>query len=113
MATVTERVRKRLKYPVDLDGDIVYVRALRGSEFRTAHQELANNDAGFGYALGCGLLNDDGSQAFTRDPGESAEAFGNRVLDELDLSLDVRSYLTDKILRLSRGDDIEKLKKSS
>jgi len=112
MASAIDKVRKRLKYPVDLDGDTVYVRALRGSEFRTAHQELANNDAGFGYAIGCGLLNDDGSQAFSVQPGESAEAFGNRVLDELDLSLDVRSYLTYKILRLSRGDEIERLKKS-
>lgn len=112
MASAIDKVRKRLKYPVDLDGDTVYVRALRGSEFRTAHQELANNDAGFGYAIGCGLLNDDGSQAFSVQPGESPEAFGNRVLDELDLSLDVRSYLTDKILRLSRGDEIERLKKS-
>jgi hypothetical protein len=68
-----------------------------------------------GFAIGCGLLNDDDSPAMVRQAGESAQAFGARVLTELDLPGDTKLDLSAAIMRAThvpKKESIEKLTKN-
>jgi hypothetical protein len=112
MASVAERLRKRRFYPVKIDGEDVHVRALLESEcaeFKPFH----NDDASFGFVIGCGLLNEDKSPAFEREPDEKPQEFGQRVLAELDLPNDTRAELVVAIMRLAQPPSRESLLKNS
>lgn len=102
MASVAERLRRRRFYPIRIDGETVHVRALLESE-RSAMLEFGGDTASFGYVLGCCLLNDDQTPAFTPADGEGPQEFGSRVLRELDLPADTQGELCRKIIELSKG----------
>lgn len=112
MASVVERLRKRRFYPVPIDGQEVHVRALLESEC-TELKPFGNEDSSFGFVIGCGLLNEDKAPVFTRLPDEDPEAFGERVLAEMDLPNDTRAELTMAILRLAQPPSRESLIKNS
>lgn len=111
MASVAERLQKRRFYPVPIDGETVHVRALVESEC-TELKPFRNDDESFGYVIGCGLLNDDKSQAFVRLPAEDPKVFGARVLAELDLPNDTRADLVVAILKLAQPPSRESLLKN-
>lgn len=102
MPSVGERLQRRRFYPVRIAGETVHVRALLDSE-RRAMLGFLNEPESFGYVLGCCLLNDDQSRAFTAHDGEGPQAFGARVLAELDLPDDTKGELCRKVLELSKG----------
>jgi hypothetical protein len=102
LSSVADRIRKRRFYPFTIAGETVHLRGLTNSE----HAEIepfAMQDESTGFAIGCCLLNDDGSPVFTRSPDEPATQFGGRVLKELDLPDDTKSELTNKIISLAKG----------
>jgi len=103
--SVIDRLRKRRSYPIEIDGDTIKIRALLQSELKLA-SEFRDDDESIGYAIGCAVLNDDGSQAFTpliKEVNESPKEFGARVLAELDMPSDTKAELTQKIMKLSQG----------
>lgn len=75
---------------------------MKHSERREA-ESFGNEQESWGYAIGVGLLNEDGSQAFTRQPEETPKAFGARVLDELDPPDDIRAEIIETLVKLSNG----------
>lgn len=108
--SVIDRLRKRRAYPVSIDGETIKIRAMLESELKLA-SEFRDDDESIGYAIGCAVLNDDGSQVFTSNM-ETPKEFGARVLLALDLPSDTKAELTSKILKLSQGplkpDDLKK-----
>lgn len=110
--SVVQKLRKRRAYPVAIAGETVMIRSLLNSEF-DAIMEFRDENESIGAAIGYGLLNDDESPAFTLATGENAKTFGARVLTELDVPLDTRKELSDKILKLTvEGPSVEKLEKN-
>lgn len=115
MVSVIDKLQKRRLYPVTIAGETVHVQALRHKEFARVLGDLQADDAAFGFTIGHGLLNDDGSTVFSQGAEESDKDFGDRVIDSLNLPTDTRAELTETILRLSKGptpEGLEKLKKS-
>lgn len=109
MTSVIDRINKRAKYPAKINGETIYLRSMKRSE-RLAVMQFKDDEESFGFAIGVGLLNDDGTQAIERNAGESDKEFGKRVLETLDLSDDVRSQLVTQILKLSNGPTPEQMK---
>ncbi len=109
---VIQHLRKRKRWPVEIDGATVYVRALLESEHREV-RKFDSEPESYGFAIGCCLLNDDGTTALSRNPGEEAKTFGARVLAELDLPLDTRAQLCDRIVRLAQVPPVETIVKNS
>jgi hypothetical protein len=109
--SVIDKLRKRRKYPIEIDGETINIRALRDSEIDTV-TEFQNDDESIGFAIGYGVLNDDGTPAFSPLDGESPKEFGGRVLDEIDMPSDTKAEISEKIMKLSKGplkpDDLKK-----
>ena len=99
-----EKLRKRRFYPVTIGDATVHLRGLLYSEHETA-EEFGEAAESWGYAIGCCLMHDDGTEWFTRmvDVKETASDFGARVLRELDLPDDTRAELIAAIVKLSQG----------
>jgi hypothetical protein len=109
---VADRIRKRRFYPVEIAGEKVHIRGMKHSERNTA-EAFRDHDESVGFAIGCCLLNDDGSEVFTRAAEESPKDFGGRVLKELDLPDDTKAELIQKIVKLSSGPpELEKIVKN-
>jgi hypothetical protein len=109
MTSVIDRLRKRRAYPLSIDGEKVYVRAFTKSE-RQEFKPLANEEESYGFVMGCGLINEDGSVMFAREEGEEAKAFAIRVEDAAELPDDTRAQICTAIVKLSEGPTIEQLK---
>ena len=102
MATIAERLQKRRFYPVEIGDETVHIRALLLSE-KSRMMTFSNEPESYGFALGCCLLSDDGSPAFTQVAGEGDKDFGARVLAELDLPEDTTTEICGKIVMLAKG----------
>lgn len=101
MASAIDRIKKRAFYSLALcNGETVHVRGLKIAELRSA-QEFRNDDASIGYTIGCGLLEDDGRQAFEQLSGESPKEFGSRVLSLIDIGPDIQNELVKKIFQIT------------
>ena len=111
MSDVMTILRKRDFWPVDCLGDIIHFRTLRQSEIEELIPFRAEDES-LGYALGCGMLQDDRSQVFTRNESETAKDFGARVLKQADLSSVMKARLTEVCIKLVVGtinhDDLKK-----
>lgn len=107
--SVVEKLRRRRRYPVEIDGETVHVRAVTDSEKRTV-MPFRDEEESFGYLIGKCLLNDDGSAVCEQQSDEDAKAFGARVLAELDLPTDTQAQLATTILKLAAGPTPEQLK---
>jgi|TARA_R110002110_G_scaffold394788_1_gene609048 hypothetical protein len=92
-----------------IDGETIYIRAFTKAE-RKEFKPLANEEESYGYVMGCGLVNQDGSCLFPRDEGEDAKAFAQRVEDAADLPDDTRAQICTAIVKLSEGPTIDQLK---
>ena len=109
MSDVMDRLRKRRAYPLDIGGEIIHIRSMTKGE-RLQLEPIQNDSESFGFVIGCGLVNEDGSALFTVEDGEGASEFGSRVEDALGLPDDTRSQISEAIARLSRGPTPEQLK---
>lgn len=100
--SVISKLTKRRFYPFQIDGETIHLRSMLSSEL-AAVQEFRNEDASIGFTIGCAVLNEDGSAVFTKSVEETAKEFGSRILSEIDLPLDTRTELINKIIGLSNG----------
>ena len=108
--SVVLKLQKRRKYPVAIDGQEVFVRAMLLSEQREA-MKFSNDDVSLNFALGCGLLGDDGTPEFERLENETVQEFGDRVGELLaDVPVDTRAQLASTIVKLTAGPTAEQLK---
>ena len=73
MASIEERCAKRRKYPVDLDGETVFVRSLTNAE-RGHLATLIDGDQVTACAIGFGLLDDAGVAALPQQTIEESLA---------------------------------------
>ena len=114
MSSVIERLQRRRHYPIDIDGEKVFVRSMKRPE-REACESFKDDEYSLGFAIGVALVSESGSPVFHQTDSESAREFGERVLSELDLPDDTRSQLVNAILKLSNGptaDQLAALKKN-
>jgi hypothetical protein len=114
MSSIIERLRRRRHYPIDIDGADVFIRSLTKAE-REIAEPFKDDESSIGYGIGVGLVDEFGKPVFTIQNDESAQQFGGRVLDELQLPDDTRSQLITAILKLSNGptaDQLAALKKN-
>lgn len=90
---VLDKCAKRRKYPVDIDGEKIHVRALTYDEIDRL--QLIGKDLKTGFILACGLLEDSGESAVPArvDPESDAEWIA-RVIPV------VRSIPSDTILEI-------------
>ena len=108
MSSVIERLQKRRRYPIEIDGETVFIRSLKQAE-RDACEQFKNEESSLGYAIGIALMADNGEPMFTQSADEPAIDFGDRVLTTLDMADDTRSQLVNAILKLSNGPTAEQL----
>ncbi len=109
--TNLDRIRKRRHYPMPFDGGEVHVRALTHSEIRIV-RKFSDEDESAGFVIGCALLNEDGSEKFIRGQDEDPKAFGERVMNEIDLPSDTSADLVKMITRLSQGSPVDVIAKN-
>ena len=101
MSSIFDKIKKRAAYPFKMvNGETVYLRSLTIGQLREL-EPFKHDDAANGFAIGCCLLNDDLTPAFTRESGQSAEDFGRSVSQQLDLPFDVFHPLVEMIFKLS------------
>lgn len=99
--SVVDRIRKRAFYPLTLvNGEKIHLRALTNEQLAIA-RAFSERDASIGYAIGCSLLEDSGDLVFVIEDSESSEAFGERVMKELDLVRDIQQQIVAKIFELT------------
>lgn len=102
MSGVIDKLRKRRFYPVTIGGETVHIRGMVFAEHKEV-ESFGDSAESWGYAIGCCLLNEDGTLVVSRQADESAKDFGARVLAELNLSDDTRGELIASIVKLSNG----------
>lgn len=119
LSNTIDLLRKRQAYRVPITNDeFVLIRGLTYAELEDVQKfgssESADPVAGYGIAIGYGLLQRDGNtQEFARLADETAEVFGRRVLAEIGTTLDVLKDLAEKIVKLTiNGPSVEKLTKN-
>lgn len=103
--SIFDKLQKRAFYPFKMvNGETVHLCGLTFKQLRTL-EPFKDTDESNGYAIGCCLLNEDGSRVFTQEPGESPQDFGQRVLTRLDdgdgFSFDLFNPIVERILKLS------------
>jgi len=110
--SVIDKLRKRRAYQVTIGDEKVTVRSLLESEIDLLNT-ISGDAESYGVAIGCGLLEEDGSAAFVRAADEDAKTFGARVLKSIDMPTDTKKELGDKIMSLTiNGPSVEKLEKN-
>lgn len=100
MSSAADKIRKRAFFPVTINGEQVHVREMRESE-RVIVTAFSADDASIGYLIGCCLLNEDKSQAFTPTADETPQQFGDRVLKDLDPPRSVMEEFVEAVQKLA------------
>ena len=100
--SVISKLTKRRFYPFQIDGETIHLRSLLSSEL-DAVQKFRDDDESLGFIIGCSVLNEHGSAEFVKTETETVKEFGARILSEVDLPLDTRTELINKIIGLSNG----------
>lgn len=100
--SVISKLTKRRFYPFQIDGETIHLRSMLSSELDTV-QKFRDDDESLGFMIGCCVLNENGSAEFIKTETETAKEFGARILAEIDLPLDTRTELINKIIGLSNG----------
>lgn len=104
--SIFDKLQKRAFYPFKMvNGETVHLCGLTFKQLRLL-EPFKETDESNGYAIGCCLLNEDGSRAFMPEPGESPQDFGKRVLDKLNegegLAFDLFEPIVEHILRITK-----------
>lgn len=115
MASALARLENRRRYAVSLGDqphEQAFVRALTWAEINTA--EHLPDDLKTAYVIGCGLLETDGTQAFSPlGAPESPEQFADRVRAQLqNVPLDNVRELCEAIQRVQTISNREAIKKN-
>lgn len=100
--SVMSKLTKRRFYPFQIDGETIHLRAMLSSELDTV-QKFRDDDESLGFMIGCCVLNENGLADFIKTDTETPKDFGARILSEIDLPLDTRTELINKIIGLSNG----------
>ena len=110
MSTTIDRLRKRLKWPVKLGEETVYLRGATQGEI--AESDPLDGVEKTWFLFGVALLDEDGTQAIARD-GASPEVFAQRVKETLsDVTLDQLKLVSEALNKICTAPDLDKLKKS-
>lgn len=101
--SVLKKIQKRRDYTLDIDGEPVRLRSMSFDD--GLHLDSIEDPATRLYfALGCGLLDDDGKPAFTRNPEESPAQFAARVREStVDMRPDVMTDLHKTIVKITKS----------
>jgi len=100
--SVLDKIRKRMCYPVTLpNGETIKIRTpSMGEQNRSG--AIADGDDRIGFLVGCVLVEDDGSTAYSKKPGESDADFGNRVAFECDLDTPSFQAIQEALAKLNK-----------
>ncbi len=113
-STVLSRLAKRRCYPVPIDDEKIYVRALTFGQLRdieTLPGELAGS-----FIFGCGVISDAGAQEIPSLEGESNLEYATRVSDILvdrEIPVDTVRDVNAAIMKLMRVPQVEDIAKNS
>jgi hypothetical protein len=100
--SVILKLTKRRFYPFQIDGETIHLRAMLTSELDIV-QKFRDDDESLGFMIGCCVLSENGTAEFMKTADETPKQFGARILCEVDLPLDTRTELINKIIGLSNG----------
>lgn len=100
MSSAIDKLRKRAFFPATVNGEQVHIREMRESE-RITVTAFSADDSSIGYLIGCCLLNEDKSQAFTATSDETPQQFGERVLKDLDPPRSVMEEFVTAVQKLA------------
>lgn len=87
-----------------MNGETIHLRALTAWQLETV-KPFQQEDSSVGFVIGSSVVNDDGSPVFIQETGEPPEAFGDRVLNAIDLARDVQKQIVDKIFVITNEPD--------
>lgn len=80
---VLDRLRRRSKRPVEIDGEKFYLRSLTSGELRQV-ETVADSAARADAMLGLTIVEADGSRVFPTLPGETMDQFAQRMREDLE-----------------------------
>lgn len=115
MANHFERVAKRAAYPVEINGGTLYVKEPSYDEIDLvkAMTPVDGKDLRTGLTLALCVVNEDGSQAYSRQDGETDEQLASRVLaDAKILGPSAIRKISDAIERLLKPAEPDELIKN-
>lgn len=82
MSNVLERLKKKRGSPVEIEGDTFYVRSLTIGEMKRLNE--LDDTAKVAFAIGCSLVNQDGSQVMPdKANGETDAEWSTRIGEQL------------------------------
>lgn len=111
--SVLKKIQKRRNYTVDVDGEPVHLRSLSYSDAVAIDAVASASDKVF-YALGCALLEDDGTPAIPRQPEETAQQYVDRVrVLTQDMQVEVMKQLSAAITKITKVPDGDAVVKNS
>jgi hypothetical protein len=111
MKSVLEKLLKRQAYPVEIEGETLYVRGLTtGESFRAS---LLNERQRLMYAVGKCLCNPDGSDIYEQAKEETEIAYAARMTEVVDqFPQRMTQQLTTAISKVSKVPSPEDLQKN-
>ena len=71
-STVLDRLRKKRGSPIEIDGEVFHVRSLTIGEMKRLNELNDTDKASF--AIGCALVNADGSQVIEQRQGDQTDS---------------------------------------
>lgn len=112
MSTTIERLRKRLKWPVQLGDETVFIRGATQGEILEGESLSKETLEQSWFLFGVTLLNDDGTQAIDRGSADP-KTFAAKAAEILsDVTVDQLAIVSAAITRVCTAPDTEKLKKN-
>ena len=102
MASIIDKLKKRKCYTITIDGEAVKLRSLTFGELSRLEGLPSNEKPGF--MLGCALLEDDSTRAFSIADGETDAQFSKRVSDSIpDVPTDTLRAICDAVGKLAQN----------
>jgi len=99
---VLDKLKKRRCYSITVNDEQINVRSLSYGEL--ARLDNVKTEVKPGFIVGCAVLEDDGSRAFSQAEGESDDDFATRVAAECpDVPSDTLRLLSDTIQKLNHS----------
>lgn len=101
MSTVLNKLKRRRSFPVILPtGDQITIRASTFGEL-TRVGKINDVASKVGFVLGVAILDDDGTNLFKQESGESDEQFGLRVVNECELDIESVAVIRDELNKIN------------
>lgn len=111
--SVLKKIQNRRNFAVEVDGETVRLQSLSFDDGLQLHS-LEDTHSKLFFALGCALLEDDGTRAIPREPDETPQQFSDRVRElTQDMRGDVMTALHEAIAKITKPPAPETLIKNS